>query len=95
MKRLGNSDSVILILNLLFFLFFVFGFVLFFLIQVNLKKDTNFQQYLLYVLSEIATESISYANALYQVHNSKLCNTLPNLVGKIITSQSSLPFQSI
>ena len=45
----------------------------------------NFQQNLLYVLSKITTESISHANALYQVHISKLCNTVPNLVGKIIT----------
>ena len=36
-------------------------------------------------LSKITTERLSHVNALYQVHISELCNTVPNLVGTIIT----------
>ena len=33
-------------------------------------------------LSKITTERLSHVNALYQVHISELCNTVPNLVGR-------------
>ena len=83
-----NSDSVLLILNFFCFCLFV---CFFYLSQSKQRHQPswpclfNFQQYLIYVLSKITTESISHANTLYQVYISKLCNTVPNLVSKIIT----------